>query len=87
MSPLQFATTEARFLCLRRLDERHQFRSAVQLPEQRESPERPVQAPWPDRSESLPDPDAYLAPTLTEACTAPDLVTRPRKVRMLGWLT
>jgi hypothetical protein len=51
------------------------LRCAVQYPEQRSPPARPLQFPRPESPVSLPEPDAYLSCTVTDARTAPDLAT------------
>ena len=63
------------------------LRCAVQYPEQRSPPARPVQFPRPESPVSLPEPDACFSCTVTEARTAPDLATWPLNFIRLGWLT
>jgi hypothetical protein len=63
------------------------LRCAVQYPEQRSPPARPVQFPRPESPVSLPEPDAYLSCTVTDARTVPDLATWPLNFTRLGWLT
>ena len=62
-------------------------RCAVQYPEQRSPPARPVQFPRPESPVSLPEPDADLSCTVTEARTAPDLATCPVNLTRLGCVT
>src|SRR6185369_998640 len=64
-----------------------QARCAVHEPEQRASPERPVQRPLPDPSESFPEPEADLVPAATNTRTPPLAVTRPEALTSPGNVT
>src|SRR5487761_2007996 len=62
----------------------YQARRAVQDPTQRWSPDQPVQVPRPRTPFNLPIPVACFSCTLTDARTAPELVTLPLKVCTTG---
>src|ERR1700681_1394239 len=65
-------------------EKNHQFRWAVQYPEQRAPPEWPLHVPRPELRESRPEPDAYLSGTATEAWTTPVPATWPLNLTRLG---